>query len=194
MKKDSLNDIGDLFVKYHDRFTARSREFENVLVKIYFEGKAWLKTNVVSASEAADIFEREANMYFEMNEIVFFPYVEKHIPKYEAVTRSLGELFQEFRKRFKCFRQALWVLAGEKGEHAEKMCRVRECGDYLIHLLLNQLLPFNEEFFKRVNAELRGEERSELARLMTTWRRLFEEKNPVDSTPVMKARHENKRT
>ena len=156
--------IVQLLGEDHGETFQKTRELEELLTGLCYEGKASLGKNLRKARELTDYFNHELKKHMGVEEKTTFPFLAAHLPKLATLISLLCTGHEEVRKNLRAFEFWIRQLAREKNSlrRGPLIEKARERGIYLIHHLENHFEEETEILYRVADQELRLKEKREL--------------------------------
>lgn len=145
------------------RILIEAARLEEVFFRLVYEGKLRSGRNLRKAEDVLVNFSTALRRHAAAQERVLYPFLQRHIPKFEPVT---GLLISDHRQLFSHFKNLGRMLCSLKRKNgswsAGQTRRLREEGIYLTHFLRHHLKAEEQTVYRAVRTELKNEEREKL--------------------------------
>ena len=148
----------------HQEVISKADELHEALSNLTYEGKPSFGKNIMKIEESIEFFREKLFPHMDFDETVIFPFIERHIPKYEQTIRFLIAEHRELRDNFESFESLCTKLKERKSDINRRKIidKLRDKGIYLFCVIRNHLQGENESIYKAAQAQLRESEKKEL--------------------------------
>jgi hemerythrin-like domain-containing protein len=142
----------------------KADQLHDVLNNLIYEGKASLGKNAAKIEETIEFFRENLFPHMNCDETVIFPFVERHLPRYEQTIRFLAAEHRELQDNFESFECLYKEFKKEKKDfNRQKIIdKLRDKGIYLFCVIRNHLQGENESIYKAAQEQLNESEKGEL--------------------------------
>lgn len=148
-----------------------------LLCLLRFEGKTSEGKNLRSAQSTFQSFEKELIEHMGLEDKVIFNYIEKHVPKFEAVIYLLRSEHKDIIRNLKNFKTVISRFkTAKKSNRLKCLAEIQESGTYLIYLLKNHVQAECDSLYRAVDKYLKKDEKEQLKAMVFSW---FNKKNTV---------------
>lgn len=144
--------------------------FHKTLTHLRYEGKVSLGKNIKALRGTTKVLNALVKRHRYLQEKILFPFLERHIPKYETRIHFLRSDHQEIRKhsqRFTHFIQSLSKKAAK--DRPIDNGTIHESGVYFVCLLRHHIQLEEQAIHKVLKKDLKRHERGEIAKKMQNW-------------------------
>lgn len=148
----------------HQEILGHLDELHEALHGLQYEGKIAFGKHMKKIREAAAFLKKELVPHIKIDEEVIFPFLERHIPKLNAIILFLRGEHKEFAENLKSLENILaQVKESSTDDRQQKiLTQLREKGIYMVCLMRNHIQTETAGIYKIMDEELRREEQQEL--------------------------------
>lgn len=163
-KQQNSKELFGIFKAEHQSALENTRQLENLLTNLRYEGKPALGRNLKEIRAVLNFFNQDLMSHISVEEGVLFPFVGTHVPKLEPALHLLQAEHEDFKGSLRSFDLSLSELEKENSDpdRGRIIEKVRERGTYLIYLIRNHIQAEMESVYRVIDQELRAGEKKEL--------------------------------
>ena len=131
---------------------------------LHDEGKVSHSRNVHAIDEVIGFFHEELLFHIEMEEMIIFPFLKKHIPRLDPVIQFLHGDHQDFKESFSFFQKSFEQFKKDQddAERRKVIEKLRDKATYLFCLMRSHIKMEADSIYKVCATELNKEEQKEL--------------------------------
>ena len=148
----------------HQNVMQKVDQLYEAVNNLVYEGRTSFGKNIIKIEEGIEYFREKLFPHMDFDETVIFPFIERHIPKYEQTIRFLIAEHRELRDNFESFESLCKKLKERKSDiNRQKIIdKLRDKGIYLFCVIRNHLQGENESIYKAAQEQLNESEKKEL--------------------------------
>jgi len=146
-------------------------EFQNLLVNLQYEGKAWRGSNLKQIGGLLRFFKKEVGRHMRIEEEVEFPFLKTHLPRLECLIEFLSAEHREFRRNLRAL-EFLWAQLARNSRassHPKWMERFTGRAGYVANFLKGHLQEESKILYRVADRLLRSEEKRALVKKIRRW-------------------------
>lgn len=138
--------------------------FQNKLTCLRYEGKPRLGANIEAMTQVLQKMEFELLPFMRFEEEEIFPFVVRHVPKYETAVRVLEAEHSELKSRLNTFQTLFQSFKITSNILERNYDSLFDTGSYLVYLLRHHAQT-KKHLYRLIKNQLRPEEKKQLTRL-----------------------------
>lgn len=164
--------FGHLFKDEKETVFEKMDQLENALNKLQYEGKFFSSGHIKRAEEVVYFLKRKFADHIRMDNLIVFPFLEKHIPRLYTALLYLKAERREFQESFKNFEKIFLELKKNNKNvlRNDIIERLKNKGIYLICLMRSHIQFEEQSVYKSIQQVLSAEERRELMQEIINFR------------------------
>ena len=176
--KIHIGNVMKSWIQEHAEINHETDKMVKAILNLRLEGKNLAENNLKQIQGVLEYFDKTLICHIAAEEKGLFPFLDRHVPKLETLTRllrsehlSIMEEIKGIETLVKKIRKQRWCV-----ESVRDVELLRESGTYLVHILRGHAHEENSSVYRAVTHELRHSEQKELIRVMEQCRLDYLEK------------------
>ncbi|MBI2094713.1 MAG: hemerythrin domain-containing protein [Candidatus Omnitrophica bacterium] len=156
----------DFLKEHHAQIDGEIAKFEESLRELRYSGGGTLPRHIRQLRQAMELFYLRLSRHVALEEQVFFPFMEKYVPRFEPMISFFKSEHESLRKNHEAVASSLKRFSRGRPDlnAGRELERLRGTATYLIYLLRNHAKVEDESIYKSANRDLNADEKAELAR------------------------------
>ena len=156
------------WIQEHAEINHEADKMAKAILNLRFEGKGSTEKNLRQIQKVLEYFNKTLICHITAEENGLFPFLDRHVPKLEILTRLLCSEHVSIKEEIKAIRTLVKKIRKQRRyvESIRDVEILRESGTCLVHVLRGHVHEENQSVYRAVTHELHPNEQKELMRIM----------------------------